>query len=91
MGIQQGLDADMMLNFQRVLANQAHMQQQQMAVMVQLFEAVSRMTTNVPQIPVQTVGVVSTTTLSNECLKHLLKVTNTFEKTLHKKQDRRIH
>jgi hypothetical protein len=111
--IQQGLDADMMLNFQRVLANQAHMQQQQMAVMVQLFEAVSRMTTNVPQIPVQTVGVgpsatlsgtthctvsdaelelhirsapvVSATTLSNECLKHLLKVTNTFEKTLQNK------
>ena len=118
-GIQQGLDADMMLNFQRVLANQAQMQQQQMAVMIQLFDAVSRMATNVPQIPVQTVGVgpsatlsgtthctvsdaelelhirsapvVSATTLSNECLNHLLKVTNTFEKTLlTKNQDRRI-
>jgi hypothetical protein len=99
--IKQGLDSDMMINVQRVLENQAHMQQQQMAVMVQLFAAVSRMATNVPQIPVQTVGVgpsatlsgtthctvsdaelelhirsapvVSTTTLSNECLKHLLK------------------
>jgi hypothetical protein len=111
--IQQGLEGDMMLNFQRVLANQAQMQQQQMAVMIQLFDAVSRMATNVPQIPVQTVGVgpsatlsavthctvsdaelelhirsapvVSATSLSNECLSHLLKVTNTFEKTLQKK------
>ena len=109
----QGLEADMMMNFQRVIENQAHMQQQQIAVMVQLFDAVFTYDYQCSSNPLQTVGVgpsatlsgtthctvsdaelelhirsapvVSATTLSNECLKHLLKVTNTFEKTLLKK------
>ena len=45
-----------MLNFQRVLETQAQMQQQQMAAMAQLFDAVSRMAATAPQQPAQPAG-----------------------------------
>ena len=54
--LRQGLDFDMMLNFQRVLETQAQMQQQQMAAMAQLFDAVSRMAATAPQQPAQPAG-----------------------------------